>query len=115
MTSIADQVEVDLARLCQHLTEPGERECLRCFLLRMLDEFGCDGTHRWTVRWRAARAPRAHGLVSRLDGLGGRCDCSVIRYVFPSYPSTTVLLPCAGLPQVGSVAPCNLRPLRRTA
>jgi len=50
--SIADTVEAELVTLSDVLTEPAERECLRCFLLRMLNEFGCDGTHRWTIRWR---------------------------------------------------------------
>jgi len=43
---VADTVEAELAELSRQLTEPGERECLRCFLLRMISEFGCDGTHR---------------------------------------------------------------------
>ncbi len=47
---IADAVEAELIALAGLLTEPMERECLRCFLLRMLNEFGCDGTHRWTVQ-----------------------------------------------------------------
>ena len=69
--SVADAVEAELADLSRQLTEPAERECLRCFLLRMISEFGCDGTHRWTVRWRNARAPRARGLVARLQRRGG--------------------------------------------
>jgi hypothetical protein len=49
--SLADAVEAELVRLGQMLTEPGQRECLRCYLIRMLNEFGCDNTHRWTRRW----------------------------------------------------------------
>ena len=41
--NVADAVEAELAEMSSRLTEPGERECLRCFLLRMLNEFGCDG------------------------------------------------------------------------
>src|SRR5258708_8706085 len=69
--NVADVVEAELAELSQRLTEPGERECLRCYLLRMISEFGCDGSHRWTVRWRDLRAPRARGLVRRMQRRGG--------------------------------------------
>lgn len=112
---IADAVQAELVELAELMTEPGERECLRCYLLRMINEFGCDGAHRWTIRWRDRRAPRARGLPRRLAQLGGCCDCEVMLNVFPQYPETDRLLPCAGQPQPGSAAPCNLRPLRRTA
>ncbi len=113
--NIADAVEADLIALSGVLTEPAERECLRCFLLRMLKEFGCDGTHRWTIRWRDLRAPQALSLVGRLEELGGCCDCEVLLNVFPQYPASGGLLPCAGQPQPGSAVPCNLGVLRRTA
>ena len=113
--SIVDKVEAEVTWLSRRLTEPGERECLRCFLLRMIDEFGCDGTHRWTVRWRAERAPRARALVRRLMQLGGCCDCEVVMNVYPDYPEVDHLLPCAGQPQLGSAGPCRLRALPRSA
>jgi hypothetical protein len=114
--NVADAVEAELAELSWRLTEPGQRECLRCFLLRMLDEFGCDGTHRWTVRWRDLRAPRATGLVQRMRRRGGCCcDCEVIFNVFPDYPDTDELLPCAGVLRAGSAVPCDLRRLRKSA
>ena len=56
--NVVDLVETELAELSRRLTEPGQRECLRCFLVRMISEFGCDGSHRWTVRWRDLRARR---------------------------------------------------------
>jgi hypothetical protein len=113
--SIVDKVEAEVTWLSRRLTEPGERECLRCFLLRMIDEFGCDGTHRWTERWRAERAPRARALLRRLGQLGGCCDCEVVMNVFPDYPDAGHLLPCAGQPQAGSAGPCDLRTMRRSA
>ena len=113
--NVADSVEAELAELSFRWTEPGPRECLRCFLLRMIDEFGCDGTHRWTERWRAERAPRARALRRRLGQLGGCCDCEVLLNVFPDYPDTGHLLPCAGQPQAGSACPCDLRTMRRSA
>jgi hypothetical protein len=88
--------------------EPRERECLRCYLMRMLDESGCDGSHRWTLRWQRARAPRASGLVSRLRRQGGYCDCEVIFNAMPDYPEVDGILPCSGVPE-GSTRPCDLR------
>jgi len=112
---IADAVEAELLALAGALTEPDDRECLRCFLLRMLRDFSCDGSHRWTVRWRGVRAPLATGLLRRLEELGGGCDCEVLMNVFPHYPVAGRLLPCAGQPQEGSAVPCDLRVARRTA
>jgi hypothetical protein len=107
--SIADAVEVELARLCELLTEPAAHECLRCYLIRMLNEFGCDNTHRWTRHWRDARAPRARTLVERLQRRGACCcDCEVIFNVFTDYPDTGGLLPCAGVSKAGSTQPCDL-------
>ena len=40
--NMADLVETELAELSQRLTEPGERECLRCYLQRRM--------HHATVR-----------------------------------------------------------------
>jgi hypothetical protein len=91
--------------------DPGENECLRCYLRRMLVISGCDGTHRWTLRWRDARAPRATDLVPELAPHGGICcDCEVIFNVWPDYPDTEDLLPCAGTGP-GSIDPCDLGPV----
>lgn len=111
---IADAVEAELFALSLALTEPDDRECLRCFLLRMMSEFGCAGTHRWTIRWRDVRAPLASGLLAKLAQLGGGCDCEVLLNVFPQYPPTTRRLPCADQPQSGSAVPCDLRVVRRS-
>jgi hypothetical protein len=114
--NIAAAIEAELMELSGLLTEPRECECLRCYLLRMIYEFGCDGTHRWTVRWRDIRAPQARGLVRRLQRLGGCCcDCEVLLNVYPDYPQTDAPLPCSGQAEPGSSAPCSLRRLRRTA
>lgn len=113
---VARAVETELIELSGLLTEPGEYECLRCYLMRMLHEFGCDGTHRWTRRWRDLRAPGAQGLISKLQRRGGCCcDCEVILNVYPDYPQAGRLLPCAGQPQADSAAPCTLRYLRHSA
>ena len=93
--------EKELAGLSRELTEPGERECLRCYLMRMLGQFGCDHTQRWTQRWRDARAPRARALLRRLAAMGGVCcDCEVMLNVYwdsPDSPESGALPPCAGV------------------
>ena len=110
----AEDEENALAALSRRLTGPGERECLRCYLLRMISEFGCDGTHRWTIRWRDLMAPRAAGLVRRLQNRGGICcDCEVIFNVFTGSPDDQG--PCAGIVRAGSSLPCDRRTLRKTA
>ncbi len=57
-------------------------ECLACYVWRMLDEFGCNATLRWTRRWRDARAPRATALERRLARAGGCCDCELFLNVW---------------------------------
>lgn len=101
-------IETQLADMSRSLTEPGDRECVRCYLLRMLNEFGCSGTLRWTEHWRDLRAPRAQALANRLAARGGFCDCEVIFNVWPPYPETEQLLPCAGVSRRGSTKPCSL-------
>src|SRR5690348_18500652 len=95
---LADAVERELVQLSLRLTKPVERECLRCYLLRMMDQFGCEGTHRWTIHWRDRRAPKSRGLLRRRGRPGGRCrDREVVRHVGPGCPETWQLLPCAGV------------------
>jgi len=105
-----DALETDLAETSRRLSEPGERECLRCYLVRMLTAFGCNGTHRWTEHWRDLRAPRATALLERLARRGGCCcDCEVILNVFRDYPEDAPgPLPCAGVSRAGSTQPCSL-------
>ncbi len=90
-------------------TEPGERECLRCYVMRMVAESGCDNSLRWTIRWRDLRAPRSTGLLNRLARRGGICcDCEVAMNVFwPDYPAER-LLTCGGVSSAGSTEPCEL-------
>jgi hypothetical protein len=112
---VARAVEIELAELAERLTVPGQRECLRCYLLRMITEFGCDGTYRWTIRWRDVRAAQPRGLLLQLERRGGCCDCEVLMNVFPDYPPSVQPLPCAGVAKAGSARPCDLRRLRKTA
>jgi hypothetical protein len=105
----------ELTELAQQLTAPGETECVRCYLLRMVTEFGCDGTYRWTIRWRDVRAAQPRGLLRQFELRGGCCDCEILFNVFPDYPDSATRLPCAGVPRPGSAKPCTLHPLRKIA
>jgi hypothetical protein len=78
-----DDVEIDqyaeqyVRSLARSLTRPGACECLACYVLRMLNEFGCDSTLRWAAAFRDERAPRATALEGRLGNMGGFCDCEI--------------------------------------
>jgi hypothetical protein len=59
--------------------EPARRECLRCYLVRMIRAHGCDNTKLWTLRWRDRRAPGEGQLIEQLEDRGGICcDCEVV-------------------------------------
>ena len=59
--------------------EPARRECLRCYLVRMIRVYGCDNTRKWTMVWHDRRAPRDGQLIERLEERGGICcDCEVV-------------------------------------
>lgn len=109
------EVETELVDLARRLTEPRPAECLRCFLLRMISEFGCDGTFRWAIRWRDVCAGQPGRLLDQLARRGGCCDCEILMNVFPDYPDVRAPLPCGGVPKPGSHRPCHLGQLRRAA
>ncbi|GAA1939812.1 DUF2695 domain-containing protein [Nocardioides hwasunensis] len=77
MSSIDTEVESWLQGLATDLTDPRPGECLRCFVHRMLAEFGCRTTLRFATRYRDGCAPRALGLECRLGDRGGFCDCEI--------------------------------------
>jgi hypothetical protein len=112
---LSDSVEAELAELAERLTGPGELECLRCYLLRMITEFGCDGSYRWTIRWRDIRSAQPGGLLRQFQLRGGGCDCEILLNCFPDYPPAMAPLPCTEVTRPGSSRPCQLPSLRRTA
>lgn len=75
--TVADEAELYLRAVADPRSQPGEHECLVCYVGRMLDAFGCDSTLRWATRFRDLRSPTATGLVRRLGGVGGFCDCEI--------------------------------------
>ena len=73
-----DQVaEAVLRRTASTLTQPRDGECLLCYVVRMLNEYGCDTTLRFATHYRDQRAPRATALEARLGRMGGFCDCEI--------------------------------------
>lgn len=112
---VSEAVVAEITELAERLTAPDQLECLRCYLLRMATEFGCDGSYRWTIRWRDVRAAQPAGLLRQLEKRGGCCDCEILLNVFPDYPAVQAPLPCSGVLRPGSAKPCDLGWLRRTA
>lgn len=89
--------------------DPGERECLRCYIRRMLRSGGCDNTKKWTVRWRDRRVPGDEGLLSRLEERGGICcDCEVLLNVWEDPDDTDARWPagCSGTDRADPLALC---------
>lgn len=75
-TTLAEaETIVDAA--ARSMTQPIAGECLLCFVIRMLDDFGCDDTLRFARAYRDAVAPRATRLEWRLGSSGGYCDCEI--------------------------------------
>ncbi len=77
-------MEGELKELSGALTTPRPRECLVCYVLRML-EYGCHGQY-WLKRYRDLRAPRATALERRISRMGGYCDCEMLMNAFHPNP-----------------------------
>ena len=73
-TSGAEGVERELREFFTELTDPRERECLLCYVHRMLELAVAQDPLHWTRHWRDRRAPRAHGLERRLARRNAFCD-----------------------------------------
>lgn len=103
--SIADEAENLIHRMAAEMTAPRARECLPCYLDRMLHDMPCDGSQRLSTRYRDAVAPRATALPRKLAQAGGCCDCEVLYNVYWSQSDT--VRPCTGVRR-GSTQPCTL-------
>jgi hypothetical protein len=80
------ELETSLRGLSRELTTPNSGECLVCYALRMLEQFGCRGL-TWATRFRDLQAPRATALTSRLAQLGAFCDCEILLNAYELDPS----------------------------
>jgi len=124
------EAEQVLADASLALLGPEPRECLLCYVHRMLMEFGCDGRLRFAGHFRDVRAQRATALERRLGRTGGYCDCEVFLNGYDLRPQYLVpdaaeppevfededggeltwpqrLPPCTGV-RAGSTQPCRL-------
>ncbi|MGQ0845302.1 MAG: DUF2695 domain-containing protein [Sporichthyaceae bacterium] len=91
-------------------TVPRDRECLPCYLGRMLAEFGCNNRLRWALVWRDHAAPNATALHRSLQSRGGYCDCEVLFNVYPDAlpeDADAAAVPCRGVSRRGSTLPCR--------
>lgn len=77
-----DEAERLVAALAEEWTNPNG-ECLACYLIRMLEEFGCDGTLRWTRRWRDCEAPADKNLLRRFKARTLHYDSDVMINIVP--------------------------------
>ena len=75
-TSVAAEAEHYLAAVMER--EPQVRECLVCFVARMVEEFGCDSSLLWTRRFRDLRSPAATAVERRYGEQLVICDCLVL-------------------------------------
>jgi hypothetical protein len=103
---------------------PGADECVLCYIARMVQNHGCDGTLRWARRWRDARLPLVTGLERRFEARGGYCDCEVVMNGWTLQEANDApaeedgawppLPPCPGV-SARSSQPCDLwEPRRRS-
>jgi hypothetical protein len=123
--SIITEAEDFVRRQSDAFLRPRTDECLCGYVLRMLDEFACNGSRRHSMRYRDIMAPRATGLAQRLRNMGACCcDCEMFlnafvpntramhaalerAYTRPRSTTTPVILPpCLGVRR-GSTQPCR--------
>ncbi|MEH3089666.1 MAG: DUF2695 domain-containing protein [Microbacterium arborescens] len=114
-TAIDDEAEHYLRDLAASLLAPTARECLVCYLQRMLLAFGCADTLRFARHYRDLRTPRATTLERRLLARGGDCDCRVFLKVYTparplSLPGLTTVAPDLDAGAESGGEPAELRP-----
>lgn len=131
---IVAQAERIVAEAAHALLHIHPRECLLCYVWRMLPVLHCTGL-RLARHYRDERAPKAFALEKRLGGRGAFCDCEIFLngwtladpFVIPekwhidpesgdvvfedeSWPDP--LPDCSGV-RAGSTQPCELWRVRR--
>lgn len=108
--SIVDQAKAPLRSGQAVITKPREAECLCCYVVRQLDEFGCDNHLRHALHYRDVVAPRAKSLAKSLGQIGGYCDCEIFMNGYrlkgaELEDASAALPPCKGA-HSGSLQPC---------
>ncbi|WP_157486903.1 DUF2695 domain-containing protein [Leucobacter salsicius] len=109
-TSIADVAEQIVQDTVSAMVQPNAGECLACYVLRQLNTFGCDGSHRFSRAFRDLTAPRATSLEVRLASMGACCcDCEIYMNAYESAQrdwESRPQPPCCGV-RLGSTQPCG--------
>jgi hypothetical protein len=83
VTDLTTEAERFTAQLADELLAIRPRECIACYVLRMLHRYDCNGSRRFALRWRDQRAPRATALERRLAAMGACCcDCELLLNVW---------------------------------
>src|SRR3954463_9858356 len=87
--TIVNEVESYLRNWVAEVSKLRDKECLCCYVARLLDEFPCDGSHRHAIRYRDAMAPHATALTKRLRDVGACCcDCELFLNGYQLQPSS---------------------------
>ncbi|MCL8025927.1 DUF2695 domain-containing protein [Nocardioides bruguierae] len=82
-TRLVRALEDELRAVAADLVDPRPGECLRCYVARTTDELGCDGTLRWSRRFRDLHAPGQASLDPR-RGESEACDCRLLGVDVPA-------------------------------
>lgn len=81
--NVIDTAQAIVQNAVAEMLTPRAGECLGCYVARHLDEFGCNGTHRFATMFRDRAAPRATALLTRLSRMGACCcDCEVFKNAY---------------------------------
>lgn len=87
-TSSLQTAEQTLTDVATEVLEPRAGECLLCYLYRNVNEFGCNGTHRFTLEYRNRVAPRATALIRRIKDMGACCcECELFMNAYQPHGS----------------------------
>jgi hypothetical protein len=92
---IIAEAEEYLSAMALLLSAPGAKECLHCYVRRMLTEFGCNGRQRWVARGKESARVGTSSLYRWLSSRGGCCcDCEVLFNVYrEDLPESAAVLP----------------------
>lgn len=77
MTHVIAETEDMIRGVAAELLGPWPRECLYCYVARMLGPYPCDTNLRFALHYRDQVAPRATALEHRLGEMGAFCDCEI--------------------------------------
>jgi hypothetical protein len=103
MNDLIENLEQELRDYQDAVTDPKLRECLCCYVNRMLELGGCDNTLRWAKRYRDLRVPTAVALERRLGDIGGFCDCELFLNGYDLHERLYIVPPEVVVDEYGSI------------